>query len=87
MEQHSPSDLGQIAYLAYSEATSGVTHDGRPMPAWEDLGDTIQGAWIAAAAAVADHTAGDLAAAQARREAGITTAEAAPAVAEQEDAR
>ncbi|MFE9906402.1 hypothetical protein [Streptomyces achromogenes] len=68
MPQHSPSDLGQVAYLAYSEATSGLTHDGRPMPAWDDLGDTVQGAWIAAAAAVADHTADDQAAPETEQE-------------------
>lgn len=56
MDQPTPSALGLTAYLAYSEATSGVTHDGRPMPAWDDLGDTVQGAWIAAAAAVTEHT-------------------------------
>ncbi|MET8765459.1 hypothetical protein [Streptomyces sp. NPDC004658] len=71
MPQPSPSDLGLIAYLAYSEATSGVTHDKRPMPAWDDLGDTVQGAWIAAAAAVAEHA----------------TADQAPVGAEQENAR
>ncbi|MGY4960365.1 hypothetical protein [Streptomyces sp. 900105245] len=63
MAQHSPSDLGTTAYLAYSEATGGITHDGRPMPAWEDLGETVQGAWIAAAVAVAEHSTGDLSAA------------------------
>ena len=63
MAQHSPSDLGQIAYLAYSEAVGGTTHDGRPMPAWDDLGEKVQGGWIAAAASVADHAASDQAAA------------------------
>lgn len=56
MTQPAPSTLGTIAYLAYSEATGGLTHDGRPMPAWEDLGETIQGAWIATATAVAART-------------------------------
>ncbi|MFH9403247.1 hypothetical protein ACH4JS_26380 [Streptomyces sp. NPDC017638] len=70
MPQHSLSDLGQVAYLAYSEATDGLTHDGRPMPAWDDLGDTVQGAWIAAAAAAAAaHTADDQAAADDEQEA------------------
>ncbi|WP_318202976.1 hypothetical protein [Streptomyces sp. SCL15-4] len=69
MPQHSLSDLGQVAYLAYSEATGGLTHDGRPMPAWDDLGDTVQGAWIAAAAAVAAHTVDDQAAADDKQEA------------------
>ncbi|MET8765872.1 hypothetical protein [Streptomyces sp. NPDC004658] len=59
MPQPSPSELGLTAYLAYSEPTSGATHDGRPMPAWDDLGDTVQGAWIAAAVAVAEHATAD----------------------------
>jgi hypothetical protein len=63
MAPHSPSDLGQIAYLAYSDAVGGTTHDGRPMPAWEDLGETVQGGWTAAAASAIDHAAGDQAAA------------------------
>lgn len=69
MAQHSPSELGLLAYLAYSEAVGGVTHDGRPMLAWDDLGEKIQGGWIAAAASVADHAAtGQAAAAEAEQE-------------------
>jgi len=69
MAQHPPSELGLLAYLAYSEAVGGTTHDDRPMPAWEDLGEQVQGGWIAAAAAVVDHTAGDQAtAAEAEQE-------------------
>ncbi|MEU0426427.1 hypothetical protein ABZ235_23010 [Streptomyces canus] len=50
MAQHPiPPDLGQRAYAAYGEVTEGLTHDGRQMPAWEDLGETIQSAWTAAA--------------------------------------
>jgi hypothetical protein len=53
MAQHPiPPDLGQRAYLAYREAAEGLTHDGRVMPAWEDLGERIQQAWTAAARAV-----------------------------------
>lgn len=44
-----PPDLGQRAYAAYGQTTSGLTHDGRTMPAWEDLGEQIQAAWTAAA--------------------------------------
>lgn len=68
MAPHSPSDLGQLNYLAYSEAVGGRTHDGRTMLAWEDLGETVQGGWIAGAASVADHVAGDQAAAEVRQE-------------------
>lgn len=42
----------QIAYHAYAKATGGLTHDGRPMPAWDQLGDRIQHAWAAAALAL-----------------------------------
>lgn len=46
----------RAAYAAYGAATGGLTHDGRPMPAWEQLGGTIQGAWAAAAGAVATNS-------------------------------
>lgn len=43
-----PEQRGERAYEAYSRATGGKTFDGRDMPSWEFLGDTIQAAWIAA---------------------------------------
>lgn len=43
---------GQLAYQAYATATGGLTHDGRPMPRWDDLGDRIRHAWASAALAV-----------------------------------
>lgn len=43
---------GETAYAAYAEHTGGKTFDGRDMPTWADLGERIQGAWEAAAAAV-----------------------------------
>lgn len=45
---------GRKAYQAYAGHTSGKTYDGRDMPAWDDLGDRIQGAWMAAARSVAN---------------------------------
>lgn len=39
----------QAAYRAYGLVTAGKTHDGRPLPAWEELGDTIRTAWRGAA--------------------------------------
>jgi hypothetical protein len=48
-------DLARLGYQAYGAATGGLTHDGRRMPAWDHLGDTIQSAWAAAATAI--HTA------------------------------
>lgn len=44
-----PVERGERAYAAYGAVTSNKTFLGDPMPAWEDLGDTIQSAWIAAA--------------------------------------
>lgn len=50
MAQHPiPPGLGQRAYAAYGEVTGGRTHDGRQMPAWEELGEQIQQAWNVAA--------------------------------------
>ncbi|MET8982150.1 hypothetical protein ABZX85_41860 [Streptomyces sp. NPDC004539] len=48
-QQPIPSDLGRRAYTAYGEAVGGLTHDGRILPTWEDLGEQIQTAWMAAA--------------------------------------
>lgn len=43
---------GQIHYEAYAAHTGWKTFDGRDMPPWSQLGDRIQGAWQAAAAAL-----------------------------------
>lgn len=47
--------LAKVAYRAYGETTGFKNFRGEPMPDWDDLGDTIQRAWISAAGAVADH--------------------------------
>ncbi|WAL94007.1 hypothetical protein [Streptomyces sp. Je 1-369] len=47
-----PSDLGQKGYAAYGTATGGLTHDGRSMPPWEELGEDIQAAWTVTASAM-----------------------------------
>lgn len=46
-EQFTARQKGQRAYEVYAVAANGVTHDGRAMPAWDDLGDQIQRNWIA----------------------------------------
>ena len=46
--------LGEVAYRAYARATQFKTYDGRRMPAWADLGNTIQEAWEAAGNAAAE---------------------------------
>ncbi|MEI5522550.1 hypothetical protein WB388_18265 [Streptomyces brasiliscabiei] len=53
MSHPSTMELAQYAYAAYGASTNHRTHDGRQMPEWEELGDRIQQAWVAAAAAVA----------------------------------
>lgn len=46
-------EAAQRAYAAYGKTTDYKNFQGNPMPAWDDLGDTIQRAWTNAAAAVA----------------------------------
>ncbi len=53
--------LAQAAYDAYGKRTQWLNFQGNPMPAWDDLGDTIRGAWVAAAVEVARIVAADLA--------------------------
>lgn len=45
------------AYAAYGAMTGGKNYQGLPMPSWDELGDVIQRAWIAAANAVRPHAA------------------------------
>jgi Protein of unknown function (DUF2829) len=47
-----PTELAQAAYGAYGAVTDHKNYAGLPMPEWDDLGDTIRNAWIAAAGAV-----------------------------------
>lgn len=42
-------DLAKDAYHRYGSVTDFKNFRGDPMPAWEDLGERIQQAWIAAA--------------------------------------
>jgi len=44
-----PVEKAQRAYEAYGAVTEHKNFQGDPMPAWDDLGDTIQAAWVAAA--------------------------------------
>lgn len=53
MPHPSALELAKTAYAAYGEATGGLTHDDRTMPAWDDLGDRVRGAWTAAAGTIA----------------------------------
>lgn len=44
--------LARAAYAAYSQSTGGLNYQGLPMPDWDGLGETIQGAWRAATGTV-----------------------------------
>lgn len=44
-----PVDRAKAAYARYGAVTDHKNFQGNPMPAWDDLTDTIQAAWIAAA--------------------------------------
>lgn len=46
------SNLAQAAYRAYGTSTGGLNFRGEPMPTWDDLGDQIQAAWVAAAGCI-----------------------------------
>ncbi len=55
--------LAQGVYRAYGGVTGGKNFQGNPMPAWEELTDTIRQAWLEATslayhAGYADRTAG-----------------------------
>jgi hypothetical protein len=50
---HELDALARAAYDAYGETTDHKNYAGLPMPAFDDLGDTIQAAWRASVAAVA----------------------------------
>ncbi len=45
--------LAQSAYLAYGRSTGFKNYQGLDMPRWDDLGESIQGAWRAAVSEVA----------------------------------
>lgn len=44
--------MAKLAYGAYGQTTNFKNYQGNPMPAWDALGDTIQGAWVSAVNAV-----------------------------------
>ena len=52
MSQSDQLPVAERAYQAYGNATDHRNFRGEPMPAWDDLPQTIQDAWTAAADAV-----------------------------------
>ena len=49
-----PAQLAEIGFKAYDAQAGGKTWDGKPTPAWPDLGDKVRANWEAAARAIAD---------------------------------
>lgn len=69
--------LGKVGNDAYNAVRGGLTHDGKPIPAWNELPEGIRAAWEASAQAVAEHVQ-EQTEQQARRDAaGILQAAAA----------
>lgn len=52
--------IGQVAFEAYNAARGGLTHDGKPTPPWDALGDGVRAGWEAAARATVDVTRAEL---------------------------
>lgn len=48
------AELGRIAYEAYAANRMWKTWDDRPIPTWAEVGEGVQGGWVAAAQAVQD---------------------------------
>jgi hypothetical protein len=46
------TELARNAYLAYGAVTGNRNYRGEPMPAWDELGETIQAAWRGAVVSV-----------------------------------
>lgn len=48
---------GRAGFEAYVAAVGGTTHDGRPIPTWDELTDAVREGWRAAAASTLVHAA------------------------------
>ncbi|MFJ9895230.1 hypothetical protein ACIQPR_18135 [Streptomyces sp. NPDC091280] len=46
-------EFAETGYTAYGQSTGLLTHDGAPMPGWDELSDRTRAAWVQAAGAVA----------------------------------
>lgn len=48
--------IARRMFKAYSDRAGGLTHDGKPIPTFDELGEAVQANWIAAAeVATADY--------------------------------
>ena len=57
---NSEKSTSQIAYEAYGQSRDWQTHDGKPMPKWDDLPIEIADAWKAVSIAVLKLVIGNL---------------------------
>lgn len=46
----------RLAFEAYTAKVGGLTHDGRTIPDWDDLNDSVRAGWLAAVTAILDAT-------------------------------
>lgn len=48
------TELARLAFDAYNQhgPRAGLTHDGKPVPRWDELGDSVRDKWTASAEAV-----------------------------------
>ena len=53
MAMPTTQEFAETAYTAYGQSTGLRTHDGAPMPGWDEIGDRARAAWVQAAGAVA----------------------------------
>jgi hypothetical protein len=54
MTTTTPESRARIAYTAYGRKVNFKNYRGEPMPPFDELGEQIQGAWIAAAGVIWD---------------------------------
>lgn len=52
VDVHALDTLARVAYHAYGQVTDHKNYQGLPMPAYDELPETIRRAWEAAASAV-----------------------------------
>lgn len=50
--------MAKLAFAAYCKTVDNKNVAGQPIPSWEQLGDSIQAAWVAGANAVAAYLEG-----------------------------
>lgn len=46
--------IAKLMWDAYAIQAGGKTFDGKPLPAWDELGEDRQSCWVAAASVTAD---------------------------------